>query len=350
MSKKVEVFGREFKSMTEACNYYGVKSATVSARMKKGMSLEDALVSKSVPKNRPKKPVVFKGIEFECEDDLYKFYGVSRNTVSYRMKKKGMSFEEALTHSGNITTGQKVTINNKEFDSIAEACRFYDLNYNSVMKRINRGSSIEEAILTPVHTRAILDINGVKYNNLDEISHKYNIPRNKLSNLIYNEGMSAEEAVGVLVEEYIIVFEGKEFTSVAEVCNHYGVNKNMVYSRLSCGWSLVDAIKSPSGYPNSIPVVIDGVEFRTIKEACKYNNVSYGMVMSRIYEKGMPVEEAIKTPKIPSNRISVSVLGKDFISIKHACLYHEVKYSMVKYHMKERGISAEEAIIFVKSK
>ena len=40
---------------------------------------------------------------------------------------------------------KQITVEGKTFNSIKEACKYYNLEYNTVYDRLNRGWSVEEA-------------------------------------------------------------------------------------------------------------------------------------------------------------------------------------------------------------
>ena len=77
----------------ETCRSFGVDSTTMKRRMAKGLSFQEALDFKG---NMSKQVYVIDGVQKPlsewCEE-----YGITAPAVMYRMKKKGMNFEEALT-------------------------------------------------------------------------------------------------------------------------------------------------------------------------------------------------------------------------------------------------------------
>ena len=102
----------------------------------------------------------------------------------------------------------------------------------------------------------------------------------------------------------------------------------------------------------SRPVVFeDGRTYKSIKAACEDNEVSYGRVKSWISTKGISAEEAIELVKACPREKSMPVTFKDgrtYRSIRSACADNEVSYGQVKTWVREKGISAEEAIELAK--
>ena len=84
---------RKSDDFNETCRSFGVDSTTMKRRMAKGLSFQEALDFKG---NMSKQVYVIDGVQKPlsewCEE-----YGITAPAVMYRMKKKGMNFEEALT-------------------------------------------------------------------------------------------------------------------------------------------------------------------------------------------------------------------------------------------------------------
>ena len=84
---------RKSDDFNETCRSFGVDSTTMKRRMAKGLSFQEALDFKG---NLSKQVYVIDGVQKPlsewCEE-----YGITAPAVMYRMKKKGMNFEEALT-------------------------------------------------------------------------------------------------------------------------------------------------------------------------------------------------------------------------------------------------------------
>ena len=83
--------------------------------------------------------------------DMCLKYGIGRSTVTARLKR-GWSLEKALT-----TPLKKQASNAKKvkdclgnsFDSISDMCRAYLIDKDTYHKRIKRGYTVEEALTTP---------------------------------------------------------------------------------------------------------------------------------------------------------------------------------------------------------
>lgn len=89
---KSAVEKRKADDFVAACNSFGVRTDTMRKRMAKGLSFQEALDFKG---NMGKRVYVIDGVQKPLSEWCAE-YGITVPAVEYRMKKKGMSFEEAL--------------------------------------------------------------------------------------------------------------------------------------------------------------------------------------------------------------------------------------------------------------
>lgn len=90
-----------------------------------------------------------------------------------------------------------------------------------------------------------------------------------------------------------VTADDKEFKSVAEAAETYGVTQSLVHSRLERGWSEEDAFKTPVRPKREMTV--DGVTFDTLTHAAEHYNIPREIVRGRL-RHGWTHEQALKTP------------------------------------------------------
>ena len=97
-----------------------------------------------------KRKVVIAGREFESINRAAVEFGMSRNTLDYRLSK-GWTPEEAVgleprpSHAAR-TPGVSVNVEGREFKTIKDAAQHYGRAYTHVIERLRSGRSIEEAL------------------------------------------------------------------------------------------------------------------------------------------------------------------------------------------------------------
>jgi transcriptional regulator with XRE-family HTH domain len=89
----------EFGSQAKAAEYFNLKAATVSNRLKLGWSLEQALELKPSPSSRRQKsrdPLVFEGQEYSSLKELAECAGVSYQSLSRYRRESSLSTEDIV--------------------------------------------------------------------------------------------------------------------------------------------------------------------------------------------------------------------------------------------------------------
>ena len=96
MRKNIIVNGKEFKSIIEACKYYNLNYKTVSSRLRKGWSNEEAfeLVERYTYHNC--KPITVEGKTFISIAEAARYYNLNVYMVSQRLNILRWSIEEAF--------------------------------------------------------------------------------------------------------------------------------------------------------------------------------------------------------------------------------------------------------------
>lgn len=168
------------------CKYWGVYSSLFRDRIKRGLSLKEALETPIGWVKSIKGP---NGEVFKSFTDMCEHYGHHPSAVRHWMKN-GDTLEEALTKkciNGLESTDHKGNV----FKSQRDMCRHYGISESCFVNRKRLGWTLEEALTTPVkdtqkpHT---VDILGKHYTSIvDAISKinktlKHHTVRNRLKN------------------------------------------------------------------------------------------------------------------------------------------------------------------------
>ena len=173
--------GNEFKSVIDMCYHYNIAYVTFRKRIKSGMTLEEALTTPVMHRNRSKKPKDHLGNEYESTDALCKHYGINTMTLKSR-REKGWTLEEALTiplgdnrRLKDGGRGRKIPRTDhlgNNFKSTKEMCETYGISTNIFYKRMRLGWSLED-VLTKGD---IKDHLGNEYKSVRDMCNQYNIP------------------------------------------------------------------------------------------------------------------------------------------------------------------------------
>ena len=98
----------------------------------------------------PKRKITVNGREFESINAAAVEFGLSRNTVDYRLSKgwtpeQALSLEERPGHAGR-TTGIAVKVQGQEFANIKQAAKHFGRAYTHIFDRLKAGCTIEQAL------------------------------------------------------------------------------------------------------------------------------------------------------------------------------------------------------------
>ena len=141
----VHVLNFEFKSVKKACEFFGMDRGTVHTRMKKqGMTLEEALLTPL----RMDRQVSVRGIEFKSLAEACRAFGAVYSTVYYRIVYEQMEAERAILLEKK--RDKPITLEGVDYKNLTAAYKEYDISYVTVHDRKVKGLGLKEAIMQPV--------------------------------------------------------------------------------------------------------------------------------------------------------------------------------------------------------
>ena len=357
MRKNIIVNGKEFKSITEACKYYNLNYKTVSSRLRKGWSIEEAFgLSEGKHVKGRCTEITVEGKTFKSISEACRYYNLEFNLVNNRLYK-GWSIEEAFGLKYRNDNYKEITVEGKTFKSIAEAAKYYNLRLDLVHNRLRRGSTIKDAF-TKDSNPAIeykylnLTIFGKTFKYIVEAAEYYNINYGVIYRRLEN-GWSIEDGVSIPVKEGVvgktITVGNNEFVSISEAARYYNLDNGKIYYRLKNGWTIDEAFELVKKEKATIkPIIVEGVSYKSITEACKHYNLDPKRIIYRL-NNGWSVEEAfgfVEKEKIVEP-ITITVEGRTYNSIAEACKHYNLRSGKV-YGRINRGWSIEEAFELVK--
>ena len=353
------VDGKTFNSIREATEYYNLDYNTVFVRLKRGWSIEEAF--ELIDRNDTYKLITVEGKTFESVAEACRYYNLDYAVVIYRLNNS-WSIEEAFElidrkRKQIEVKGKEITVEGKTFNSIKEAAKYYNLALGTVNARLNRGWSIEEAFgLVERKNESFkpITVNGKTFKSIAEACRYYNLDYKTVLQRFcnYGHGWSIEEAFGLVERKEKprkgneVILEGKTFPTIKEACKYYNLNYNTVYSRLVDGWSVEEAFGLVSRNNNYKPITLEGKTFKSIVEAAKYYNLDYNIVYARLNRGGWSIEEAFGLVDSKKKGKPITIEGKTFPTIKEACKYYNLNYNTV-YGRLVDGWSVEEAFELV---
>lgn len=300
-TKPVILEKKEFKSLTAAAKHYGLKLKTISERLLKGWSIEQAFELKKRKGHHPGKIGIVYIIKNKVNGKIY--IGATLGTLANRWKwhieksilknvRKG-SIQEAISIFGKKNFTKKIIKRSKYLSELSKLERHYIKKYNSMEPN---GYNLSTGGIGYGNLGRKVKVNGRKFNTLKECAKFYKINPDTLVNRL-NTGWSLEEAIGlkkrnkIPINNIVVKIDGKTFNSVRDAAKAYGLNDHTVRCRIGRGWNIKDALKT-SNVELSKKIKFRGRTFKSIRKLAKFYKVSSGTLAGKI-SRGVSIKKAL---------------------------------------------------------
>ena len=345
-SKKQRIFafrGKEYNSFTECCLAYDLNPKIVrSAAYRTKSSLPETLEKNvshmegcvpqestgndensgnkviSKKRHRAKEPFFYEGEKYVSLGQCCEIYGINETSVRARAWRIHCTWEEAVKHfieKSNADELKKIFVyKGKEYQSVAECCRKYDVRAASVRNRASStGCSIEEALDHFIKKKIVTKKNefvfrNKSYETLEECCEVYGVNANSVSSRKYRLGCSTDESLEhfiankEIIEERIqkFTFKGTEYPSLRACCKKYGIEDACVRQRArdkNC--SIEESFEH--FMTRKRKKMLDNPEFDyhgtlypSLKECCEKLKISKNSVVSKSRRSGCSLQEAVE--------------------------------------------------------
>ena len=345
-SKKQRIFafrGKEYNSFTECCLAYDLNPKIVrSAAYRTKSSLPETLEKNvshmegcvpqestgndensgnkviSKKRHRAKEPFFYEGEKYVSLGQCCEIYGINETSVRTRAWRIHCTWEEAVKHfieKSNADELKKIFVyKGKEYQSVAECCRKYDVRAASVRNRASStGCSIEEALDHFIKKKIVTKKNEFVFRNkiyetLEECCEVYGVNANSVSSRKYRLGCSTDESLEhfiankEIIEERIqkFTFKGTEYPSLRACCKKYGIEDACVRQRArdkNC--SIEESFEH--FMTRKRKKMLDNPEFDyhgtlypSLKECCEKLKISKNSVVSKSRRSGCSLQEAVE--------------------------------------------------------
>ncbi len=203
--KKVTIDGKHYPSRTDAAAAFGVKLGTVNFRLRNGWSIEEAFGAKPGPRSQKNfKKVTIDGKHYTSMGDAAAAFGLKLNTVSHRLRD-GWSIEEAFgakQRPPSKSTGEQIVVAGQVFKSRAEACRSFGLSPQVVHFRLKKGWTIDQAFgfeeIAYSGKPKQISIGDKQFQSLSEACRFFGVDKYVLNARVNRYGWTIEQALGVV--------------------------------------------------------------------------------------------------------------------------------------------------------
>lgn len=307
-SRRIEYKGKVYSSLAELARTFGINQTSLNIRLKKGMSVEEALNRPLPQKNKylcegkyvelikvkmyckehganeftvmqhylnrkeenPDIRDIVKALLEKKENQTVTYHGKkypnfskaisdleikeSPPTIKNRMEKHGMSFEEVIDADPRMFKGGRIfNYKGKVYYSFQELSEGVGVPEGTLRKRLKKGMSVEEAVEAPrnqiVKNREVISYKGKTYKMWSEFLEENPLFKRARSSIQQRRerGMSIEEALEDYAKKnFVTDHKGNVYRNNTERSLEYGLNPTTVRNRLMLGWSLEKALTTPT--------------------------------------------------------------------------------------------------------
>lgn len=287
----------------------------------------------------------FRGTDYNSNAEVAYDHGIKPATLQARLDT-GDTLEEAVDKGSNV---HNVTVAGKEYRSLLQVADAYGIDGGVLTMRVRTGMTLEDALELGGSAYTVT-LYGKSHKNRADLADYYGIDTGKLESRLYKRGESLEDAVHSLLTTEPLKFKGKEYPTLARLCNEYGVSAYVVTKRLKRGWSMEDAILRPIEQRASVAeYAYRGETYGTRRELADDYGLTVGYIDGVSKKLGVTYIEALdrlvtfldqyggnrptqisKTPFIIYN-------DEWFSTLKELCDYVGVTHSAVKGYMRRNG-------------
>lgn len=331
----IDHLGNTFQSERKMCEFYNVNIATYRTRINRGLSVKDALTLKKIkPSDKGISCYDHLGNEYRSYNEMAREYGIPPSVLRDRIKR-GLSVEEALVkkevkdHEGNVYRSER------------DMCRKYNISISTYKSRIDKGLSLKEALTNPqldakkIFGIACKDHMGNEYKSQREMCMAFNQDYGTFRYRI-SSGMSIQDA---LFHNEFIDHNGKKYRSELEMCKAHNIDNSTYRYRRKEGFSVEEALTIPKHYSLGEYRVS-----KVLDQFCEEGMISsylHNVQIKRLFEimnldekyKDFmdAYEKSLNENNIIISRLKLSKFRFDFSLIKNADIYAFIEYDGVQH-------------------
>lgn len=180
--------------------------------------------------------------------------------------------EKNMNGGCHLRTGSKTYVyNNKEYKTIREMSEAYDIPFYALESRIRKGMSVEDAIEQGVNKNEVVVFGKTYISAIEALKH-FDVSYERMKHLLMKHYGLEEAIIYCLTND--IIYNGKKYTKLVDLCSDYGMDSKIINTRLRLGWTLYEALNKEKKEPtNSKTVEYRGKIYKSQKELAN----SYGL-------------------------------------------------------------------------
>jgi GIY-YIG catalytic domain len=327
-SKSIEFRGREYGSREELCSQFGQRWGNVLRRMNRGWTIEQALMLEPAPPR-------FRNHEGHARDHKWKQVRINEGLVEPVPDSEGFKLY--------VVTN---TVNGKQYVGLTMTSLALRLKQHFAAAKRGRKSAFSNALRkygVDAFTISLIRSDAQSYAALQQ-QEVEEIERRDCIRNGYNTAKGGE--IGTSKE---IMVAGRLFPSYAAAADAYSIEPTVFAIRLGrLKWSPEEAagLIERDWEGKAQPITVAGVEYKSLYQATTSLGVDYKLVHNRVHARGWTLEQAVGlSPPPESEKYSgeaLEVFGEHYGSIGEAARALGVNVESFRKRIRD-GMTPEEA-------
>ncbi len=353
--------GNVYASQRELAAAYNMSWSTFHNRQLLGWNIEEILTTPVMKKRREKGKTIkdHLGNTYKTKAEMANAYGISVLTLNSRISCLKMSLEQALTtparSDSNLYKPCTDHLGN-HYPNMINMAYAYGISDVLLMKRLEAGMSLEEALTLEKHTHdawTVKDHLGNVYKSQSDMAKAYGLARTTLINRL-NAGMSLKDALTHVncrnkSIDKAVDHKGNAYEDIDAMAEAYHLPGKLILSRIERGWEM-ERVLNESVHALHIPIFANGVKdhlgntYDSLNALARAYRIGSTNLRYRL-RAGWPLEDALTIPVGHEGyrKKTTDHLGNPYNSITE--MMHEYNIDNIVYRIRIKNHwSQEEAL------
>lgn len=225
--------------------------------------------------------IEYKGVIYPSIAELARVYGKSED-VLYNRLSLGWDIETAM-ETPIVNKTIKIIYNGKLYNSFYQLANELELPYKTLYSHYCKTKNIETAIEKTYKAmrKEPLTVWNKQYNSYQQIASAFGVESYKLIKHI-NQGYEIEDAIIYLLESDKICFNNKIYNSMIELVADYNIQPDNVKQRIYLGWTLKEALTTPIRVIPGLSTEYRNQNYFSQVELCRAYGISVACVREQL--------------------------------------------------------------------
>lgn len=342
-----------YPSIMAACKALKLSNKVVHFRLHAGYTINQAFGLEEIHYKSKPKVIMVKGRQFKSLANACHFYGIDKYVLNARVNRYGWSIEQALEvtprpgyEQGGVGLAYLITHSSTDKKYVGVTMGGIEERWGQHLNKALSGRKLNENSLHtaiarygPSAFKIEIIAKAASLGELGDLETAMIKHHNSLSPIGFNlnRGGSGSRTKGIAIQ-----VAGQRFASLKAACKHFGQEWNRVRGRLNLGWKPeeVFGLVERTDLFGPKPATVSGIEYRSISKAAEAFGLAPRLVSSRL-RSGWTIEQAVG---LINFKRGIEFQGNTYESVSHLCKEFKVRHSTFSNRYNKFGWTIGQAL------